>query len=126
MANRLAVSDGRNPLADKRRAKTPTFRKAIDGALPDMPSVKARHRALPHEDVAPSLCAIRASTASAAARLCLEFLVMTASRSGQARGAIWDEVDLASREWRIGAERMKAHAPSQKSPPITPAPIAPL
>ena len=28
MANRLAVAEGRNPLAEKRRARTPTFRKA--------------------------------------------------------------------------------------------------
>ena len=29
MTNRLAISDGGNPLADKHRAKTPTFRKAV-------------------------------------------------------------------------------------------------
>ena len=31
--NRLAISDGRNPLAEKRRARIPTFRKAAEGTI---------------------------------------------------------------------------------------------
>ncbi|MDE2882442.1 MAG: site-specific integrase, partial [Acidobacteriota bacterium] len=34
-------------------------------------------------------------------------LVLTACRSGEVRGARWDEVDTEAREWRIPAERMK-------------------
>jgi integrase len=37
----------------------------------------------------------------------LEFLAMTASRSGEIRGAKWDEIDLESGLWIIPAERMK-------------------
>ena len=39
--------------------------------------------------------------------------MLTAARSGEALGAAWDEIDVAAREWRIPAERMKtgvAHA----------------
>ena len=36
-------------------------------------------------------------------RLCLEFLVLTAARSGEALGAALDEIDFAAREWRIPA-----------------------
>ena len=43
-----------------------------------------------------------------AAKLCLRYLVMTASRSGEARGAMWDEVDLSEGVWRIPAGRMEA------------------
>ena len=39
--------------------------------------------------------------------LAFEFLVLTACRSGEVRGAQWKEMDLAGREWRIPAERMK-------------------
>ena len=49
----------------------------------------------------------------AGSRLCFEFLVLTAARSGEALGAAWEEIDLEVREWRISAERMKtgvAHA----------------
>ena len=42
------------------------------------------------------------------AKECLCLVVLTACRSGEARGATWDEVDLESREWRIPASRMKA------------------
>ena len=53
---------------------------------------------------------IEASRASLSAKACLRFVALTACRSGEARGATWDEVDLASREWRIPAARMKAEA----------------
>jgi integrase len=38
----------------------------------------------------------------------LEFAILTAARSGEARGATWDEVDLAARTWTIPPSRMKA------------------
>ena len=41
--------------------------------------------------------------------LAFESLVLTACRSGEARGALWKEMDLAGREWRIPAERMKTN-----------------
>ncbi|MDE2971552.1 MAG: site-specific integrase, partial [Acidobacteriota bacterium] len=41
--------------------------------------------------------------------LAFEFLVLTACRSGEVRGARWDEVDLEAREWRIPSERMKTN-----------------
>ena len=37
----------------------------------------------------------------------LEFLAMTASRSGEIRGATWDEIDLEVGIWTVPAERMK-------------------
>ena len=83
---------------------------AIDGALPPMPRVKAHFRALPHAEVQAALETIDASTASMAAKLCLRFLIMTAARSGEARGATWSELDLDNRLWTIPAQRMKAGA----------------
>ena len=67
----------------------------IDGALPSMRKVKAHLRALPYQ-------------ASPAAKLCLRFLVLTAARSGEARGAAWSEIDLESATWTIPGSRMKA------------------
>ena len=37
----------------------------------------------------------------------LEFLTLCASRTGEVRGAMWEEIDLGERLWRIPAERMK-------------------
>jgi integrase len=83
---------------------------AIDGALPAMPAVAAHFRALPYGEVRHALELIDASRASLSAKACLRFVALTACRSGEARGATWDEVDLESREWRIPAARMKAEA----------------
>ena len=80
----------------------------IDGALPAMPAVKEHYRALPYQEVPAALETIDASNASLAAKLCFCFLVLTATRSGEARGARWSEVNLDAKEWRIPANRMKA------------------
>lgn len=37
----------------------------------------------------------------------LEFIILTAVRSGEARGARWHEIDLNARTWMIPAKRMK-------------------
>ena len=81
---------------------------AIDGALPKMPAIKSHFRALPYRDVSSALKTVEASKASWAAKLCLRFLILTAARSGEARGAKWDEIDFEAKEWRIVGERMKA------------------
>ena len=41
-------------------------------------------------------------------QLAFEFLVLTAARSGEVRGARWAEIDLSTGVWRIPATRMKA------------------
>ena len=84
-------------------------RDAISGALPKLPKVKEHYRTLPYREVAEALEIIEASKASMSAKSCFRFLVLTAARSGEARGATWDEINLESREWRIPASRMKAY-----------------
>lgn len=37
----------------------------------------------------------------------LEFAILTAARSGEVRGAPWDEIDLEARVWTVPAERTK-------------------
>jgi integrase len=64
------------------------------------------HSALPYVEIASFMAKLRRE-ASAAAR-CLEFIVLTAARSGEAVHASWDEVDLGNRLWLVPAARMKA------------------
>ena len=80
----------------------------IDGALPAMPAIKEHFRALPYQEVPAALETVEASGASLASKLCFRFVVLTATRSGEARGATWSEIDLETKEWRIPAIRMKA------------------
>ena len=84
---------------------------ALNGALPPMPLVKSHFRALPYREVTEALETVDASDASLVAKLCLRFLVLTAARSGETRGATWDEIDEEAREWRLPAERMKGRVP---------------
>ena len=81
---------------------------AIDGALPSMPKVKAHLRALPYQEVGAALETVDASQTSPASKHCLKFLVLTAARSGEARGATWDEIDIEDAAWTIPGSRMKA------------------
>jgi integrase len=80
---------------------------AIDGALPPMPRVKDSLRALPYREISEALKIVEASRSSDSARLCLEFIVLTAARSGEARGALWSEMDLDQALWHVPAARMK-------------------
>ena len=80
---------------------------AITGALPTMPAVKEHFRALPYQEVKVALETVEASQALLAAKLCFRFTVLTAARSGEAREAVWSEIDRDAREWRIPGVRMK-------------------
>ncbi len=79
----------------------------INGALPPMPAVQSHFRALPYRDMPEALKTIAASSASLAVQLCFRFTVLTAVRSQEARLAVWPEIDLENRIWRIPGERMK-------------------
>ncbi len=80
----------------------------IDAALPPMPAVKNHFRALPYQEVGDALRMVGASSSSLSSRLCFKFLVLTAARSGEARGANWDEIDMHEAVWTIPSSRMKA------------------
>jgi integrase len=67
---------------------------------------RGHHPALPYADVPDFICALRRR--SAAAGRALEFLILTASRSGEVRGARWREINLDEGIWIIPAVRMKA------------------
>ena len=54
---------------------------------------------------------VRESNASSLTKLAFEFLVLTASRSGEVRAADWAEVGWKSATWEIPAARMKARRP---------------
>jgi integrase len=64
------------------------------------------HRAMPFDQLPKFINALRQIPGTSARAL--EFLILTATRSGEVRGASWDEVDLQSAVWIIPPERMKA------------------
>ena len=83
---------------------------AVVAALPKQNGGgKKHHRALSHADVGAAVVTVReASGVYLTHRLAFEFLVLTAGRSAEVRGAVWSEVDHATATWVIPAGRMKA------------------
>lgn len=80
---------------------------AVDGALPPMPKVKNHMKALPYQKVADALRIVDGGPSNVVTKLAFKFLVLTAARSIEVRGALWSEIDPEAREWRIPAIRMK-------------------
>lgn len=80
---------------------------SIDGALPRLPSVKENFRALDYRELPEALESIEASDSSLAVKLCFRWVAFTICRSGEARGALWSEIDLEKKEWKIPGSRMK-------------------
>ena len=85
---------------------------AIGQALPKQDRSKIKHRlALPYDKVADAIRKVHGSEAGIATKLAFEFLVLTATRSGETREAVWSEFDLDKKVWTIPASRMKAKKP---------------
>ena len=84
------------------------WRGHLDKLLPKPAKVNNRehHAALPVGEVGAFMVHLR--NADGMGARALEFLVLTAARSGEVRGAVWSELDLAARVWTIPALRMKA------------------
>ena len=83
----------------------------LDKVFPPPNKVRTvkHHPACPYEE-APQLMEALAKEQSIPS-LCLRFLILTGVRSGEVRGAVWDEVDLASHTWALPAERTKMQRP---------------
>ena len=83
----------------------------LKDALPKGHHRSAHHPALPYADLPNFLTFLRnpeACTSQAVTRLALEFLILTAARTGEVRGMTWAEVDLDSATWTVPDVRMKA------------------
>ena len=65
-------------------------------------------RALPHGMVASAIQTVRAAAAPPVLKLAFEFLVLTAARWNEVRGAAWEEIDPREGVWAVPATRMKA------------------
>jgi len=64
------------------------------------------HAAVPYKQIGPLIKKLRGRKGSSA--LALEFMILTAARTGEVRGARWQEIDLSTKVWIIPADRMKA------------------
>ncbi len=67
---------------------------------------RSHHAAMPYGDLPEFIAKLRHTESIHA--LALEFLILTAARSGEVLGATWDEIDIDTQVWVIPASRMKA------------------
>ena len=87
---------------------------ALDAVTPADIVSEQNHRALPCAQVSDALAIVRGCDAWVGKTLLLEFLVLTAVRTNEARQARWSEVDFGAAKWVVPASRMKErkeHAP---------------
>jgi integrase len=84
----------------------------VDHLLPKQNAKKEHQPAMPWRDVPAfanaQLCDIEPDDSTRSALL---FLILTAARSGEVRGATWGEFDLDAGIWTVPGERMKAGEP---------------
>lgn len=80
--------------------------RAITRGLPRQPKKDGHFAAMPYDDVPAFIVNLRRR--ETCSRLALEFAILTAARSGEVRGATWDEFDLEAKLWRLPKGRMKA------------------
>jgi len=91
----------------------------LEHALPSV--VKGdHHAALPYAKVPAFLAKLRQQTGVTAK--CLEYIVLTAVRLGEAQKATWSEIDLDNRVWVIASARMKSG--KEHRVPLSPAALA--
>ena len=94
----------------------------LDAVLPAPGKLKrvAHHPALKLADAPAWFADLQARDGTATRAL--EFAALTAARSGEVRGAVWAEIDLAAAVWTIPASRMKAG--KEHRVPLTPGAVA--
>ena len=82
--------------------------RAAREALPRQNDQQRHHKALPYVDVPQFVATLQKGGASDPIKLGLEFLILTAARTGEVLGAKWPEIDWTKKIWTIPASRMKA------------------
>jgi integrase len=68
---------------------------------------KGHHASVPHTEIAGFIAAIRAKQSESMAALMVEWIALSACRTGEARFAVWSEINLEKNVWCIPAARMK-------------------
>ncbi len=93
------------------------WRGHIEQILPKRAKLsRGHHKALPYVEIPAFIADLQKREALAA--LALEFVILTAARTGEALGATWAEIDLTKAIWTIPAGRMKAG--KEHRVPLTP------
>jgi integrase len=84
----------------------------VDGVAKGLPKQRDRnehHAAMPFAEVPAFVARLQgAADQGEITRLAIEFLILTATRTGEVLGAKWQEIDKPGNVWTIPTDRMKA------------------
>jgi integrase len=84
----------------------------VDHLLPKQNAKPEHQPAMPWKDVPAFVAAhIKKREIVDSTRAAVEILILTATRSGEVRGAVWAEFDLDAKVWTVPAARMKMKEP---------------
>jgi integrase len=89
------------------RGDNPASWSQFDATLPAPKLAPRHHPAVPYDQIADFVAAIRAKQSVSAAAVLLEWITLSACRSGEARFAVWSEIDTDRMLWSIPSARMK-------------------
>lgn len=90
------------------KGDNPAAWRQFDATLPPPRKLtRGHHAALPAAQAPEFIETLRARQGDGASALMLEFIALAACRTGEARFAVWSEIDLGKAVWSIPAERMK-------------------
>ena len=95
-ASAAGFRDGENPI------------NGVAKGLPRQPDKKAHHKAMPYADIPAFINRLGKSDLAEQAQLALEFLILTASRTGEVIKAEWSEIEINLAMWTVPGERMKS------------------
>jgi len=85
--------------------------KSVGSLLPKQPGKRervTRHPSMPWQDVPKFVTDTLQAGGNSRSKVMLEFLILTATRSGEVREMEWSEIDIDEALWTIPAKRMKA------------------
>jgi integrase len=94
---------------DEDKANPARWKGHLDHLLPNPHKTgkpRGHHPAMPYADLPAFMAKLRPAPSEGARALM--FLILTAARSEEVRGAVWDEIDLEQGVWTVPAERMKS------------------
>lgn len=80
--------------------------RSVTKGLPRQPKKDRHFASLPYSEVASLMAQLEESGGAGA--LALQFLILTAARTGEVKGATWEEIDLEGALWTVPGTRMKA------------------
>ena len=91
----------------RNEANPARWRGHLDKLLPQRQRLsRGHHAAMAYQQIPDFIARLRERDAFAA--LALEFLILTAARSGEVLGARWNEIDFGALVWTVPPARMKA------------------